>query len=197
MTIKNEIKRQSGILNEIDLSDVDEDFDVEEYKKSLEDINSNDDAKNLFKKDIKKLKKNKKKINISKEEKKYPINFKTLIEENLSIEGAYTQLQELLKAQQELQSFSKQNPAIGANQNYQRILQQLSLQGQGLNKSLQTLIAQKKQADLQKAKAQQQNGQVTPIGQQATATPQANTTPNPNVPVAANGNVSGVPKKTV
>jgi hypothetical protein len=122
--------------------------------------------------------------------------FKTLVEESLSVESAYTQLQELLKAQQELQAFSKQNPAIASNQNYQRILQQLNLQGQGLNKSLQTLIAQKKQADLQQAKVQQQSGQATPVGQQAAASPQVSTTPNPNVPTAANG-IAGVPRKTV
>jgi hypothetical protein len=133
-----------------------------------------------------------------KEEKEvnYMKTFKTLVEESLSVESAYTQLQELLKAQQELQAFSKANPAIAANQNYQRILQQLNLQGQGLNKSLQTLIAQKKQSDLQNAKAQQQSGQITPINQQTSASPQVSTTPNQNVPTAANG-VAGVPRKIV
>lgn len=126
---------------------------------------------------------------------------KTITEEELSVESAYTQLQELLKAQQELTGFSKQNPAIGQNQNLQRILNQLTLQGQGLNKSLQTLIAQKKQASLLQAKAQQQGGQVTPLnkaqpGQVKPAQGQANTTPTPGTPMNANGAVGGTPQRT-
>lgn len=122
---------------------------------------------------------------------------KTICEEELSIEGTYTQLQELLKAQNELQGFSKQNPALGQNQNYQRILNQLSLNGQGLAKSLQALIARKKQEDVLKQKASQQSGQVTNITQPTkTAQPQTNITPTRSQPTAANGMLSNIPRRT-